>query len=169
MVTEMDKRNNKVVLSLGGNIGDVKSIFLKTIELLNERVGLVELISPIYKTEAWGVENQADFLNQVLLLSTHLQAKEVLTACLKIEVELGRIRKEKWGERVVDVDVLFYNDAIFNSKELTVPHPFIQERNFVLVPLVDILPEYQHPVLGESMVELKNKCNDKLQVVKCLE
>jgi 2-amino-4-hydroxy-6-hydroxymethyldihydropteridine diphosphokinase len=168
MVAEMDKRNNKVVLSLGGNVGDVKSVFLKSIELLETRLGRVGLVSPIYKTKAWGVESQSDFLNQVILINTKFSPKEVLKVCLDMELELGRVRREKWGERVVDIDLLFYNDDVIDSEELTIPHPYIHERNFVLFPLVDIIPKYKHPLLHQSMSELKKKCNDKLKVIKCL-
>ena len=169
MVTEMDKRSNMVVLSLGGNMGDVKSIFLKSIKLLTNSLGKLDEVSPIHKTKAWGVENQADFLNQVVLFSTNLNPQEVLQICLDVESELGRVRKAKWEERVIDVDILFYEDEIIDDSNLTIPHPYVHKRNFVLFPLVDIIPNYKHPLLHQSMVELKKNSTDKLQVIRCLD
>ncbi|PCI95034.1 MAG: 2-amino-4-hydroxy-6-hydroxymethyldihydropteridine diphosphokinase [Flavobacteriales bacterium] len=169
MVTEMDKRSNMVVLSLGGNMGDVKSIFIKSIKLLTNSLGKLDVVSPIYKTKAWGVENQADFLNQVVLFSTNLNPQEVLQICLDVESELGRVRKEKWEERVIDIDILFYEDEIIDDSNLTIPHPYVHKRNFVLFPLADIIPSFRHPLLDKTIEELKNICNDKLQVFKCLD
>ena len=169
MVTEMDKRSNMVVLSLGGNMGDVKSIFIKSIKLLTNSLGKLDVVSPIYKTKAWGVENQADFLNQVVLFSTNLNPQEVLQICLDVESELGRVRKEKWEERVIDIDILFYEDEIIDDLNLTIPHPYVHKRNFVLFPLADIIPSFRHPLLDKTIEELKNICNDKLQVFKCLD
>ncbi|MGB0882706.1 MAG: 2-amino-4-hydroxy-6-hydroxymethyldihydropteridine diphosphokinase [Vicingaceae bacterium] len=162
----MDKRKNKVVLSLGGNIGEVKQVFKDAIVCVKEEIGEVVLLSSIYKTKAWGVENQPDFLNQVILIETLDAPQIVLQKCLKIEAQLGRVRKEKWQERVIDIDVLFYNDELINSEDLTVPHPFIHVRNFILYPLTDLMPEFVHPKLKTKIIELKNKCKDNLAVVK---
>ena len=170
MAVEMDKRNKTVVLSLGGNIGDVNQAFKDTIKLLKQELGLLELSSSIYRTKAWGVENQPDFLNQVILMQTSFSPMEVLNSCLAIEKQLGRMRVvgEKWQERVVDIDVLFYEDITIDSAKLKIPHPYLHERNFVLFPLVEIIPEYTHPLLNKTMVELKNNCKDKLRVIKFL-
>ena len=102
----MDKRENKVVLSLGGNIGDVKKVFVDALQILGKRIGVIVDSSSLYKTKAWGVENQPDFFNQVVVLKTEFDPHFVLQSCLEIEEELGRVRKEKWHERVVDIDVL---------------------------------------------------------------
>lgn len=168
MVVEIDKRNNMVVLSLGGNVGNVKRTFLKSIGLLEEKIGKVRLASSVYKTKAWGIEDQSDFLNQVMVLDTILPPSEVLQLCLEIELELGRDREEKWQERVIDIDLLFYENKVINSKELVIPHPYIQDRNFVLFPLSEIIPDFIHPLLGETVLELKKSCTDKLPVIKTL-
>jgi 2-amino-4-hydroxy-6-hydroxymethyldihydropteridine diphosphokinase len=167
MVTDMDKRNNKVVLSLGGNIGDVKQTLTDSIKLLEQYVGKVSEKSPLYRTKAWGVESQPDFLNQALVLFSRLSPEELLVACLDIESKLGRVRKQKWYERTIDIDILFYNDEIIDTSNLIIPHQYIHERNFVLYPLVDLLPDYKHPLIGLSMKELKKECKDELQVVRC--
>ena len=166
MVSQIDKRKNRVVLSLGGNIGDVKEVFELTIIHLKKKVGTVSLFSSLYQTKAWGVENQPDFLNQVVVIDSELPPFKVLENCLAIELELGRVRKEKWHERVIDIDVLFYGNELINSEELIVPHPHIQDRNFILSPLVEIMPDFVHPSYNKSLTDLKISCKDKLAVVK---
>jgi 2-amino-4-hydroxy-6-hydroxymethyldihydropteridine diphosphokinase len=168
MVADMDKRNNEIVLSLGGNIGEVRATFTKAIHLLKEELGGEVIISPLYGTKAWGVENQPDFLNQVVILKSSLSPVQVLKICLTIELKLGRVRRQKWDERVIDIDLLFYNNEIINLKELIVPHPYVHKRNFVLFPLVDVLPLFKHPLLGKTMEELKKECKDELEVIKYL-
>ena len=167
MVKDMDKRKNKVVLSLGGNIGDVKETFIDSIKLLEDSVGQVLKVSSLYSTKAWGVENQPDFLNQVLVLNTELEPQEILDNCMDIEMELGRVRKQKWYERTIDIDILFYNSEIIETPNLIIPHKYIHERNFVLFPIVDIIPSFIHPLLRKSMTELKNECKDELTAIRC--
>ena len=167
MVTKMDKRNNRVVLSLGGNIGEVKQAFITSINLLQDKVGDVVSTSSLYQTQAWGVGNQPDFLNQVLIINSSLPPHKVLKVCMEIELELGRVRAQKWYERTIDIDVLFYDDEIIETENLTIPHPYIQERNFVLYHLTELLSEFVHPTLQKTIRVLKNECNDELEVVKC--
>jgi len=166
MVSEIDKRKNRVVLSLGGNIGDIQLVFEKARDSLQKTVGELVLISSLYQTKAWGVENQSDFLNQVIVLETTLSPIEVLKTCLAVENELGRVRKGKWHERVIDIDVLFYGNELIKSKELVLPHPYIKDRNFILYPLVEIMPDFVHPIFKKTLLELKNNCKDELPVVK---
>lgn len=156
-----------VVLSLGGNEGDVLYTFSKALEALNTEVGNVKLLSSVYETAAWGNEDQPNFLNQVLLLKTSIGATEVLARCMDIEKRLGRKREgEKWGRRVIDIDVLFYGDETIDTIQLKVPHPFIQQRNFILTPLIEIIPNFIHSTLGKTMVELQKECKDELSVIK---
>ncbi len=157
---------NKVVLGLGGNLGNV----IESLELAHQKIeaqiGKVLLKSAYYKTKAWGVEDQPDFINQVIICSSDLPAEEVLRICLEIEKDLGRDRLngEKWRERLIDIDILFYNNLVVSSEKLTIPHPYLHERNFVLVPLAEVLPNMIHPILQESMNQLKEKSSDKLEV-----
>ena len=158
--------SNKVVLGLGGNIGDVKSTMDKSYVLITNYIGQITLKSSLYQTKAWGVERQPDFINQVVFVETIFTPDEILNKCLEIESELGRKRFQKWHERIVDIDILFFNEEIIDTENLKIPHPFIQDRNFVLFPLVEIAPNFTHPILKKTIQKLKNDCRDKLVVTK---
>ena len=162
---------NKVLIGLGGNVGNVKNTLLKSIQLISTKIGPISQQSSIYKTAAWGIKDQAPFLNQALVLQTMLTPLQVLEHCLSIENELGRdrINGKKWEERVIDIDLLFYNDQLIDLPQLQVPHPFVQDRNFVLIPLVEITPEFIHPTLHKTMLELASISPDKMKVIKLLE
>ena len=130
------------VLGIGGNIGNV----LENIETVNSAVELlpetkIKNSSSIYKTPPWGVTDQPDFFNQCLLIDTYLSPHTLLGACLGIEAAIGRIRKQRWRERIIDIDLILYQNVNINSKELTLPHPRMMDRAFVLVPLNEILCE----------------------------
>ena len=156
----------QVILGLGGNEGDVVKTLQLAIKKINEEIGEVTLKSSFYKTAAWGVENQPDFVNMVVAILSNKSPQKVLELCLSIEKELGRNRdgKKKWHQRVIDIDVLFYGNEIIDTSILKVPHPFVQERNFVLCPLSEILPRNIHPHLKKSFEVLKNESNDTQEV-----
>lgn len=158
--------SNKVVLGLGGNEGDVEQNLKKAHELISKFIGKIVLESSIYRTKAWGVESQPDFLNQNIQVKTELSPAQVLVLCLKIEKKLGRVRLEKWHSRIIDIDILFYEDQIIKMENLIVPHPYIQDRNFVLDPLIEILPNYLHPVFKKTVLMLKKECKDQLLTSK---
>lgn len=158
--------SNKVVLGLGGNKGNVSETLNKSHNMIRELVGKIDLQSSFYQTKAWGIENQTDFINQVIQVGTDLQPKEILIKCLEIEKVLGRERKQKWGQRTIDIDILFYDNIIVETPDLKIPHPYIHQRNFVLYPLSEILPKFNHPTLNKTILELKNECNDSLKVIK---
>jgi len=154
-------------LLLGGNLGDREGNLKKAIELLNDKIGKVTSVSSLYETAAWGKTDQPAFLNQAVALKTHLSALAVLDLALGIEQELGRVRKDKWGERLIDIDlVLFGNQVINIPVKLQVPHPHMQIRKFVMEPLAEIAPDVVHPVLGETMLSICRNIEDQLEVKK---
>ena len=138
---------------------------LKNAEILiGKRIGKIKKVSSLYQTASWGKTDQPDFLNQVLLVETTLSAQQVLDNILETEIELGRIRGEKWGSRLIDIDILFYNDEIINTDLLTVPHPYLHERRFTLEPLNEIASELKHPILNQTIRELLVNLRDDLNV-----
>ncbi|MFK7981819.1 MAG: 2-amino-4-hydroxy-6-hydroxymethyldihydropteridine diphosphokinase [Saprospiraceae bacterium] len=155
---------HKVFFSIGGNLGNRQANLVTAITEITKKVGAVSSISSIYETKAWGVENQPDFLNQVLLVTTKLSPMETLETVLNIELEMGRVRAQKWYTRIIDIDLLFFDNQVINSKKLTIPHPFIAKRNFVLAPLAEIAPDFIHPILQKSIKELYKKSPDPLKV-----
>lgn len=159
---------NKVFLLIGGNLGDRMQSLHKAESLIDECVGQIEKKSSIYETAAWGNTAQPSFLNRVVAVSTVLPAEKVLSTILEIEQKLGRIRLEKMGPRMIDIDILYFNHSIFFSTNLTIPHPQLHNRRFVLVPLTEIAPEYVHPIFQKSNQQLLQVCDDLLEVKKLL-
>ena len=153
---------NKVFLLIGGNIGDRLQNLHQAITLLSATCGPVIQQSAVYETAAWGKTDQAAFLNQALVLTTLLTAQELLTTILSVEEEMGRRRMEKFGPRVIDIDILFFNDAVIQEPNLTVPHPQLQNRRFALAPMQEIAPELVHPVLHKTIAQLLVECKDEL-------
>src|SRR5215510_8168992 len=157
---------SKAYLSIGGNLGNKKENLSRAIELINEECGVVTKTSSIYETAAWGITDQPSFLNQALEISTTFNAKQLMRKILKIEKIMGRVRKEKFGPRIIDIDILFYETEIHDLRFLKIPHPELQNRRFVLVPLAEINSEFQHPVLKKTIAELLEECPDDLEVKK---
>jgi len=141
---------NQVYLLLGANLG-ARELQLQHARLhIEESIGKLANSSHLYETEAWGVTDQPTFINQVLLVETVYSPQEILRRTQLIEDKLGRIRTEKWGARVIDIDILYFNADIINEENLFIPHPLLQERNFVLIPLSEIAPQFIHPILGQT-------------------
>jgi 2-amino-4-hydroxy-6-hydroxymethyldihydropteridine diphosphokinase len=155
---------NNAYLSLGSNEGNRKQWLNRALTLLAERCGTIQQQSPIYETAAWGITDQAAFLNMVVHVHTSLTPNELLKQILSIEIELGRQREVKWGPRTLDIDILLFNDAVIDTPELRVPHPFLQERRFTLVPLAAIAANIIHPVFHKTIRELLVDCPDALEV-----
>jgi 2-amino-4-hydroxy-6-hydroxymethyldihydropteridine diphosphokinase len=157
---------NKVYLLLGSNLGD-SSLQLSHARLkIEERIGIIRKYSSLYRTAAWGDTDQPDFLNQIIFIETALTAEEILRKILSAEEELGRIRTVKNAARIIDIDILFFNKEIINTESLTVPHPEIPNRRFVLEPLAELSPHFIHPVLQKRISQLLSECTDDLNVQK---
>ncbi len=143
-----------IYLSLGTNLGDRLRNLQKAISSLS-LVMSVTAVSPIYQSEPWGVTDQPPFLNLCLKATTSLNPQTLLHYLKNLETELGRQKTIKWGSRLIDIDILFYDDTIVDTNNLTIPHPRITERAFVLVPLADIAPDLIHPIANKNIAELK--------------
>ena len=155
---------NKVYLLTGGNLGDREANLQQARNLIEQSAGTLVAFSHIYETAAWGITDQAAFLNQVLLLQTECNPHDLLKNLLAIEEQMGRKRLVKFGPRIVDIDILFYNNEIIKSENLLIPHPEIQNRRFVLVPLNEIATDFIHPIFNKTIRELLNVCKDPLEV-----
>ena len=145
---------NRSYLLIGGNEGDRRAQLATASAHISAAAGTVKRTSAIYETEPWGKSDQPWFLNQALELETGHDAGSLLALLLGIEEKMGRRRSEKYGARLIDIDILFFNDAIVREPGLVIPHPEIQNRRFVLAPLDDIASDHIHPVLGRSVREL---------------
>ena len=158
---------NKVYLLLGSNMGARLQLLEEAIKNISIQVGKVTAQSSIYETAAWGKTDQPGFLNVAVEVTTALTPLEVLSSALAIEAQLGRVREEKWGTRLIDIDIIFYNNEVLSiPNQLEIPHPEMHNRKFVLVPLVEIAPELLHPVFHTSISSLFAALDDDLPVIK---
>ncbi|PIQ20770.1 MAG: 2-amino-4-hydroxy-6-hydroxymethyldihydropteridine diphosphokinase [Cytophagales bacterium CG18_big_fil_WC_8_21_14_2_50_42_9] len=151
-------------LLLGSNQGDREYFLTEATQGISLLAGEVIKKSAVYETAAWGLEDQAAFLNQVVQISTPLLPADLLTQINKIEKELGRVREVKWAARVIDIDILYYNDLILQTENLVIPHPHLHERRFTIVPLAELTPDFVHPVLQQTNKDLLATCKDRLEV-----
>lgn len=157
---------SEVYLLTGGNLGNRLENLRLAEAAIGSKVGKVVQRSSIYETAAWGITDQPPFLNQVLLVQTALAPEAVLKTLLAIENEMGRQRMVKYGARSIDLDILFYDNKVIDNEHLTIPHPALHLRRFVLVPLAELAPAFVHPVLQSSMTQLLQNCQDPLDVKK---
>ncbi|MGZ3757274.1 MAG: 2-amino-4-hydroxy-6-hydroxymethyldihydropteridine diphosphokinase [Mucilaginibacter sp.] len=157
---------NEVFFLLGSNLGDRNFFLQQAIAHIKDEIGPVTKASSIYETQSWGKTDLPDYLNQVVLVTTQLTAREALEKILAIEHEIGRVREEKWGARIIDIDILFFNSEIIDELGLHVPHPELHKRRFTLDPMVELAPTLMHPVLKKEILQLKNELNDSLIVKK---
>ena len=155
---------NTVYLQLGSNLGDRERLIKNAIQKISEYVGLVNMCSHIYESMPWRVEGQENYLNQIIEVKTSFSAEKILVSVLQIENDLGRVRVEKWGERLIDIDIIFFNDDIIETSDLCIPHKHMHERNFVLIPLNEIAPDFIHPKYNKTVSELLNDSKDTEKV-----
>lgn len=154
-------------LLLGTNMGDRNSNLQQAIALIESEIGNVIAASSVYETAPWGKTDQSGFLNQAVGVQTALQPLKLLQVMLDIEKKMGRVRLEKWGERLIDIDLIFYGeDTILNNEELSLPHPEMHKRRFVLEPLNEIAADYIHPVFKEKVSSILTNLSDELTVQK---
>lgn len=151
-------------LLLGTNEGVREKNLQKAKELIEKVCGKIIRSSSVYETEAWGLKEQNSFLNEAVSISTLLDALSLLAALKNIEGQTGRTETVKWGPRVIDIDILFYGNETVNETDLKIPHPFIAERKFTLVPLNEIARDFVHPVLKKAINELLKECKDESEV-----
>ena len=150
----------RVFLGLGSNVGDKKKNIETAVKLLSEKIYNIKM-ADIYISKAVGYENQEEFLNTAISGFTDLDVEELFKFIKKVEKEAGRKFRFRWGPREIDIDILFYNDLIFENEQIQIPHPRIQERDFVLKPLLDLDENLIHPVLKKSVKTLLNQLKEE--------
>lgn len=157
---------NKAYLLIGSNEGNRLLLLRQATEQLASEAGNIEARSSIYETASWGNEDLPNHLNQALIINTYLSATDLLRSVQAIENDLGRKRQDQWGLRTIDIDIIFFNDEVISHQNLSIPHPLLQERKFVLTPLQEIAGNYIHPIFNKTVSDLLLDCKDNLSVKK---
>ncbi len=156
--------DRNIFLLLGSNEGAPAQNIASALGIIEKNVGTITGRSSLYRSAAWGLKEQPDFYNQVVEITSSLPAEELLAMLLEIELQMGRIRRVKWGPRIIDIDLLFYGSEVIDTIHLRVPHPGIPARRFTLLPLAELAPDFVHPVLRKSIATLLDECVDVLAV-----
>lgn len=153
-----------VFLLLGSNKGERLTNLLEARQQISRQLGTIITASGVYQTAAWGHTAQPDFYNQAIELELFVKPHETLLHLLEIEKKMGRVRNEKWGSRLIDIDILLWGTDQINLPDLIIPHPHLPERRFALVPLAEIAPQTLHPLLKKNIIQLLSECKDTLRV-----
>ena len=152
---------SKVYLSIGSNKGNRSVLINKAIDEIEKKVGIIISRSSIYQSKSWGFDSN-DFYNLCLLIDTDIVPKSLLIKLKKIEKSMGREDIDgSYSERFIDIDILFYDNIITDSEDLKIPHPKIEIRKFVLIPMLEIADDYVHPILNKTIRQLDNECDDQ--------
>jgi 2-amino-4-hydroxy-6-hydroxymethyldihydropteridine diphosphokinase len=159
-------KKHTAYLSIGSNLGERQEHLANAIKQIEANCGNIIKASAIYETAAWGNNEQPNFLNQCLVVKTDLSAKKLIKQLLHIERLMGRERKEKMGPRLIDLDIILMDEEVVFSEFLTLPHPHLQDRKFVLLPLAEIAPKAFHPIFNKTVEQLLIECSDVLDVKK---
>jgi 2-amino-4-hydroxy-6-hydroxymethyldihydropteridine diphosphokinase len=154
----------KIYLHTGSNLGSKKKLLKRARQLIDKNIGRITAQSDLFETEAWGMTDQPNFVNQALEIVTDLSPEQVMDRILNIELKMGRVRNQKWAPRLIDIDIIFYGNRVIKTENLIIPHPFMHKRNFVLIPLLEIAENYIHPELKMTVRELYNYSKDLLKV-----
>jgi len=156
------------ILLMGGNTGDVRMVFEKAIEMMKKKGWIIQKASSVYSSVSWGYASKNIYYNQAIEIKTILEAETLLDQLLEIEKDLGRIRDQTTGysDRNIDIDMIFYDDQVIETPRLTIPHPRMHVRNFCLVPVHEILPEFIHPVFNKTIADLLWESPDTSEVKK---
>lgn len=163
-------RMKTVLLGIGTNLGDREGNLKRSVTLTEEHIGRVTEVSSVYETEPWGFQSESSFLNMVLKAETKLTPSGLLGRILMIESLMGRLREGTgYKSRIIDIDILLFENRVIESRALVIPHPKMHERRFVLVPLCEIAGEMVHPVFNKSIKELLNECRDNSRVIKFIK
>jgi len=155
-----------VFLLLGSNLGDRQAFLKNARDHIETGIAPIISVSSVYETQSWGKTDEPDYLNQVLYLKTNMAPRLLLEKILGIETLLGRRREEKWGSRIIDIDILFYGQDIINETGLVIPHPELHKRMFTLEPLNELAPDFIHPVFKKRIFQLKSELKSDLHVKK---
>lgn len=156
--------NREIYLLLGSSIGDRLKYLEEAKELIKSEIGRIEQESPVYETEPWGDIPQSYFYNQMIRISGQSGPKEILNKILLIEKKLGRTREVKWSDRTIDIDIIFFGNKIINDKDLTIPHPQFEKRNFAILPMMALSPDFLHPVSKKTIEDIYLHSTDDSEV-----